>query len=401
MSKPPLPERPLLLLLAAVQFTHILDFMVMMPLGPQLMRLFEIQPHQFSNLVASYTFSAAVAGLLGAFLVDRFDRKVALLFCYAGFLLGTLACALSPSYETLLMARIVSGAFGGVSGAMVLTVVGDIVPLERRASAMGIIMSSFALASILGVPVGLWLAATWSWHAPFLIVVALGSVVWLVTLMRFPSLRGHLAAAGQHTKQAVAGLFELLTNRNTVTALGFMMVMVFGHFVIIPFLSPSMVANAGLAEKDLSYFYLAGGIASFLTSPLVGRMADRHGRLRLFAIMIVGALLPVYLITNQGPSPLAVIMVVAALFFVFGGGRFIPGQAIVTSAVPARLRGSFMSLNSSVRDLAAGAASLLGGHIVVKDALTGKLLHFPTLGWIAIAASLASVVLASRVKPVA
>lgn len=227
----------MLLLLAAVQFTHILDFMVMMPLGPQLMRLFQILPHQFSNLVASYTFSAAVAGLLGAFLVDRFDRKVALLFCYAGFLLGTLACALSPTYETLLMARIVSGAFGGVSGAMVLTIVGDIVPLERRASAMGIIMSSFALASILGVPVGLWLAAVWSWHAPFLIVVAMGSVVWLVTLLRFPNLRGHLAAAGQHTKQAIAGLFELLTNRNTLTALGFMMVMVFGHFVIIPFLS--------------------------------------------------------------------------------------------------------------------------------------------------------------------
>lgn len=130
-------------------------------------------------------------------------------------------------------------------------------------------------------------------------------------------------------------------------------------------------------------------------------MADRYGRLRLFAIMIVGALLPVYLIANQGPSHLAVIMLVAALFFVFGGGRFIPGQAIVTSAVPARLRGSFMSLNSSVRDLAAGAASMLGGHIVVKDALTGKLLHFPTLGWIAIAASLASVALASRVKAVA
>jgi predicted MFS family arabinose efflux permease len=396
----PLPERLLLLLLAAVQFTHILDFMVLMPLGPQLMRLFDIQPYQFSNLVASYTFSAAVAGVVGAFFVDRFDRKPALLFCYGGFVLGTLACALAPTYETLLLARIVSGAFGGISGAMVLTVVGDVIPLPRRASAMGIIMSAFALASVAGVPLGLWLAAVWSWHAPFVIVVVLGSVIWWVAFFRFPSLRGHLASGGNPTARALAGLRELLTSRNTVTALGFMMVMVFGHFIIIPFLSPAMVANAGLQERELSYFYFAGGVASLLTARLVGRLADRYGRLLMFAITITGALLPIYLISHQGPAPVIVIMGVAALFFIFGGGRFIPGQAIVTSAVPARLRGSFMSLNSSVRDLAAGGASLLGGHIIVKDALTGKLLHFPTLGWIAIGASLLSVVVASRVKPV-
>ncbi|HSJ03395.1 MAG TPA: MFS transporter [Verrucomicrobium sp.] len=400
MSKPQLSERTLLLLLSCIQFTHIMDFMVMMPLGPQLMRLFNIEPHQFSNLVASYTFSAAIAGLLGAFLVDRFDRRSAVLFCYAGFILGTLACALAPTYETLLIARIVSGAFGGVSGAVVMTVVGDVVPLERRASAMGIIMSSFSLASIVGVPVGLWLAAVWSWHAPFLIVVALGSVVWLISLLRFPSLRNHMVESSNRTLQALIGLRELLTNRNTVTALLFMMVMVFGHFVIIPFLSPSMVANAGLAEHELSYFYFAGGIASFWTAPWIGRLADKYGRLRLFGVTICGALLPVYLITHQGPAHVAVIMVIAALFFVFGGGRFIPGQAIVTSAVPGHLRGSFMSLNSSVRDLAAGGASMLGGHIIVKDLATGKLLHFSTLGWIAIGASLLSFFVASRVKAV-
>jgi predicted MFS family arabinose efflux permease len=398
--RPVLSERLLLLLLATVQFTHIMDFMVMMPLGPQLMRIFQIEPHQFSLLVASYTFSAAIAGFIGVFWVDRFDRRQALLFCYAGFILGTLACALAPTYHTLLAARVISGAFGGVSGAIVLTVVGDVVPLERRAGAMGIVMASFAFAAVAGVPVGLWLAAIWSWHAPFIIIVVVGCLLWVTCFMIFPSLRSHLTAGGHVRGQALAGLRELVTNANTVTALIFMTLLVLGHFMIIPFLSPSLVSNVGLQEHELSWVYLVGGLASLCTSPVVGRMADKHGRLRMFVVTIAGALAPIYIITNQGPTPLVLVLVLAAFFFIFAGGRFVPGQAIITSAVPSRLRGSFMSLNSSVRDMAAGLASLLGGHIVAKDAVTGKILHFSTLGWIAIVASLLSILVASRVKAV-
>lgn len=390
----------LLLFLAAIQFTHIMDFMVMMPLGPQLMRLFQIEPYQFGFLVASYTFSAGIAGLIAAFWVDRFDRKQALLFCYAGFILGTLACALAPTYHTLLLARVLSGAFGGVSGAIVLTVVGDVVPIHRRAGAMGIVMASFAFAAVAGVPVGLWLAAIWSWHAPFIIIVGVGSVLWVLCLFRFPSLRSHLAAAGQGRAQAIAGLVELLTSPNTLTAMLFMTLLVLGHFMIIPFLSPSLVSNAGLQEHELSWVYLVGGLASLMTSPLVGRLADKHGRLRLFVVTIAGALTPIYIITNQSTTPLTVVLFIAALFFIFAGGRFVPGQAIITSAVPSRLRGSFMSLNSSVRDLAAGIASLIGGQIIARDAITGKILHFPVLGWIAISASLLSIFVAARIKPV-
>lgn len=395
-----IPERTLLLLLSAVHFTHIMDFMVMMPLGPQLMRLFHIEPDQFSMLVAVYTFSAAIAGLAGAFFLDRYDRKHALLFCYAGFLLGTLGCALSPDYHTLLIARIVSGAFGGISGATVLTIVGDIIPPQRRASGFGIVMASFAVASVVGVPIGLWLASKWSWHMPFLMIAGLGFFIWLAFWYKFPSLKGHLSDVGSKSRQAYDGLKEILTDKNTLTALLFMVVMVFGHFVIIPFLSPSMVANAGMPEDQLSFIYLAGGIGSLFTAPLVGRLADRHGRLKLYVLMILGALTPIYLITHQGPTHLLSILLVAAIFFIFAGGRFVPGQAIITSSVPARLRGSFMSLNSSVRDLSSGGASLIGGHIIVKDMATGKLLHYSTLGWIAIAVSLLSIFLASRVKAV-
>lgn len=396
-----LSERTLLLLLAAVHFTHIMDFMVMMPLGPQLMRLFQIQPGEFSMLIASYTFSAAGAGFVGAFFLDRHDRKHALLFCYAGFIIGTLGCALSPNYHTLLIARIVSGAFGGVSGATVLTLVGDIIPPQRRAGGFGIVMASFAVASVAGVPVGLWLAAKWSWHMPFLMIAGLGFLIWLNFWFRFPNARGHLTDnTASKSRQAFDGLKEILSGKNTLTALLFMVVMVFGHFIIVPFLSPSMVANAGMLEQDLPYIYLAGGIGSFITAPWIGKLADRHGRLMLYTLMILGALTPIYLITHQEPAHLTYILLATATFFIFAGGRFIPGQAIITSSVPARLRGSFMSLNSSVRDLASGGASLIGGHVIMKDAVTGKLLHYPTLGWIAITASLLSILVASRIKPV-
>lgn len=405
MSGSKFSERLLLLILAAVQFTHIMDFMVMMPLGPQLMRIFNLTPDQFSLLVASYTFSAGVSGFIGAMCLDRFGRKNALLFCYAGFLLGTLACALAPNYHALLVARILSGAFGGVSGSLVMTVVGDVVPLTRRAGAMGIIMTAFSVASVVGVPVGLWLAAHWSWHAPFIIIVISGLGIWGMAARLMPPLREHLKAAAEATTKPeaeapVGGLKELLTTRNTLLALFFGTLMVFGHFILIPFLSPSLVANAGMAESELAYIYLVGGLASLFTAPWIGRLADRHGRPLLFAIMIFGALAPMYWVTRLGPTSLWIILLVAAAFFTFAGGRFVPGQAIITSAVPMRLRGSFMSLNSCTRDLAAGLASLLGGHIIEREASTGRLLHYPTLGWIAIIVSLISLIAVRWVRAV-
>jgi len=401
MPRKLLSERLLLLLLAAVQFTHIMDFMVMMPLGPQLMRLFEIEPHEFSILVAVYTFSSAIAGIAGALFIDRFDRRTALLFAYIGFLIGTLACALAPGYETLLVARAASGAFGGVAGSLVLTIIGDIIPPERRGGAIGMVMASFSLASVAGVPVGLWLAARWSWHAPFLIIVAVGLVVLVMSLRALPSMRGHMVAAHLRERNALAGVGELLSHANSRAALGFMMMMVFGHFILIPFLSPSLVANTGLLEDDIFWFYLAGGLASLFSAPYIGRLADRYGKKTMFIVTITLGMVPVYFIANLGPTPLGVIMVLAAVFFMFAGGRFVPGQAIVTAAVPARLRGSFMSLNNSVRDMAAGAASLIGGQIVMRDAMTGKLLHVPVLGWIAIGVSLLSILMMSRVRSVA
>ena len=387
-----LSERGLLLLLAAVQFTHIMDFMIMMPLGPMLMRELQIGPGQFSALVAAYTISSGIIGLLAAPFIDRFDRRKLLLTTFAGFILGTLACALSEHATTLLIARGVSGAFGGLSMSMVMAIIGDVVPAQRRAAAVGIVMTAFSAAAALGVPFGLQLAQWFRWEAPFFLLAGLAAVMWVIAYLGLPAIRGHLADG--HAPHAFS---ELLRDRNAGRAILFMATLVFGHFTIIPLLSPYLVANVGLPEKHLFLVYFIGGALTVFTSPLIGKLADAHGKLRVLAVLVAIASIVILFITNSGRLPLWAVLVSGGAFFVFASGRFVPGQAIMTLAVPASRRGAFMSLSGCARDLAMGATATVGGWIVTTSP-SGQLEHFNWLGWITVAAALLSVWLASRVR---
>lgn len=386
-------ERTILLLLAAVQFTHILDFMVVMPLGQQLMRELAISPAQFSRLVAAYTTSAGVIGLLTAPFMDRFDRRKVLLIAYAGFFIGTLACALSHTAGMLLASRAICGAFGGVSGATIMAIVGDVVPPARRASGMAVIMGAFAAAAALGVPFGLFLAQKFRWEMPFFLVAGMGVVVWLFIYITLPPLRAHLEDTPLHHFTA---FFELLRDDNAGRALLFMSALVMGHFAIIPLLAPFMVTNIGLPENKLFLIYFVGGISSAVTAPFCGRLADRYGRLRVYSILIGVACAVTLWISNSGRMPVWAVLVSAGLFFTFASGRFIPAQAILSLAVPSKRRGSFMSLTSCTRDLTSGITSSLGGWIVTKSP-SGQLVNFDKLGWFAVIFSLISLWLASRV----
>lgn len=389
-----LSERPLLLLLAGVQFTHIMDFMIMMPLGPQLMRELHIGPGQFSALVAAYTMSSGVVGLLAAPFIDRFDRRTLLLFTYAGFTVGTLACALAHNATALLAARVLSGAFGGVSGALVMAIVSDVVPAERRAAGIGIVMTAFSVAAALGVPFGLQLAQRFQWEAPFFMLASIAGVMWLVAFMGLPAVRSHLQDDPGNRTRAFA---ELLRDANAGRALLFMAALVFGHFAIIPLLSPYLVANVGLPERHLFLVYLVGGVLTVFTAPLVGRLADSMGRFRVFSFLVAVACLVTLAIAHAGPLPTWTVLVLSGLFFVFASGRFVPAQAIVSLAVPASRRGAFMSLSGCARDLAAGLTSSIGGWVVAKTP-SGQLLNFHWLGWMAVAASLVSLWLARHVR---
>lgn len=388
------PERTLLLLLACVQFTHIMDFMVMMPLGPQLMRELEISAAEFGNIISAFAITAGVAGLLMAPFSDRFDRKKLLLFCYAGFAVGTLACGLSDTPGMLMAARAMCGAFGGISSATLLAIVADVVPAERRARGMGIIMTAFSAAAALGVPLGLKLAQWWKWEAPFLVIAALAAVVWVVLAKVLPPVRGHLDRAGADPRK---DFLALLKDRNAWTGIALMVVCVMGHFMVIPYLSPYLVGNVGLAEEHLFLVYLAGGVVTIFTGPLVGKLADRHGRFLMFSILIGFACAIIFHISTSGPLPLWHILLNAAIFFIFASGRFIPAQATISLAVPSARRGAYMSLVSCARDLSSGITAAIGGMIVVKGP-GDSLLHFDRLGLIAITLSLCSLWVFRQVK---
>jgi predicted MFS family arabinose efflux permease len=390
-----LAERPLLLVLAAIQFTHITDFMIMMPLGPQLMRDLGISPAQFGSLVSAYTISAGLVGLAAAPFMDRFDRRKLLLWMYAGFTLGTLACALSHGFVALFTSRAVCGAFGGVSGALVLATASDVVPPARRATGLSIVMTAFSVAAALGVPFGLFLAQRYEWEAPFYFLVGIAALIWLIVFTKMPPVRGHL----DHTGKRVVGEFvDLLRNPNVGRALLFMGAMVFGHFAVIPLLSPYLVSNVGIRESDLLSVYFVGGALTVFTGPAVGKLADRHGRHFVFACLVSVACLVTLALTNAGRSPLWYVLALSGLFFVFASGRFGPGLAIMSLAVQPRQRGAFMSMTTCTRDLVSGITTAIGSSLVTR-APSGELVHYNWLGWMAVAASLLSLWLARRVQP--
>ena len=398
--KPKIPagERALVLGLAAIQFTHIMDFMIMMPLGPQLMRVMLISPQQFGILVSAYTLTAAVAALAMAFYTDRFDRRQTLLFLYAGFVISTLLCGIAPGYNELLTARAVAGAFGGVAGATVHSIIGDAIPENRRGAATGMIMSAFALSSIIGVPIGLVLAAHFSWRAPFLLLVAVSVLVFILTWRILPPMRSHIVAGEAH--RPLEQMKSVLGTANHLRAFAFMFALMFAGFSVIPFISPYMVANVGLKETDLPYLYLFGGLATVFSSRYIGKLADRYGKRQIFTLIGLISIAPLLITTNLPPAPVWVAICASVIFMVFVSGRFVPAMALVISSVEPRLRGGFMSINSAIQQLGLGAASFLAGTIIGHGA-GGTLTNYWLVGFIAVGATLLAIALAWRVKPVA
>jgi MFS transporter, DHA1 family, inner membrane transport protein len=384
-----------LVALAAVQFTHILDFMIIMPLGAQLMRVFQITPAQFSHLVASYGMAAAVSGLAGGFVLDRFDRKRSLLILYTCFGIATFACGFAPTHHALLAARIAAGAFGGLSGAMVTAMIGDIIPPARRGRAMSIVMAAFPIASVLGVPAGLILAGTYGWHAPFFLLGACAVLNLVIASFAIP----HLSTAVHHNNP-LQQMREIVTHGIHLRAFALSMVLVMAGGCIIPFLAPSLVANLGISEADLPKAYAVGGLATLFSTPLVGALSDRFDRLHLLTIISVGAAAVVLVLTNLGPSSLVVACAIMSFFMVTMSGRFAPAMAMVTNAVDARYRGGFMSVNSALQQAASGLGSVLAG-VFVTTGPGGRLLGYPILGLVSVGFFGLTVFFAARLKSAA
>lgn len=388
-------EKILLFVLAVIQFSHIVDFMILMPLQPKLERIFSITPQQFSWLVSSYTFSAALSGIFSSLFMDRFDRKKSLLFFYVGFIVGTVSCALAPSYFFLLAARIVTGAFGGVLGSLVLAITGDLIPSERRAQAIGVVMSGFSAASIMGVPFSLKLADLFDWHMPFLFLATLGGVLIPFILWFLPAVNAHLEK--QEKENPILRWIHIVKDKGPQTALIFMLLLTMGQFLLIPFISASLVANAGLDEKNLFLVYLVGGAFSLVASPLSGKVADKYGKHKVFYIGTLATMIPTLLLTHLGPTPIYVILAVVAFFFTTVTVRIVPAMAMVTGSVTLVHRGSFMGIVSSAQNFAAALGSSVAGLIVVKSA-TGSLDHFNYSGYLAIITAALAIYFSKKLK---
>jgi predicted MFS family arabinose efflux permease len=381
-------ERLLLWTLAAVQFTHIVDFMVMMPLGPQLTALFHLSDAQFGVLVSAYSLSAGASGLLASLMIDRFDRRRALLVLYAGFALATLACGLANTHHALLLARVAAGIFGGVLGALVQTMVGDVIPFERRGQAMGIIMSAFAMSTVAGVPVSLWLASLWGWHVPFFSIAGLSAVLWVLLWKSLPTMGGHLAAGA--ASSAWQRLQGVILDANHWRAFGLSMLMMLGSFSIIPYITIYTTTNVGLPAEQVPLVYLVGGVATFFTSRWWGRLTDRWGKVNTFRAVALLAALPMMALTYLGPVSLPWLLVVTTAFFVFVSGRMVPGMALLTAAPPPALRGGFMSVNSALQSAAMGLAAWLGG-VLISRSPDGLVQGYERCGWLALASTLVMV----------
>ena len=348
-------EITLLVILAGINFTNIMDFMIMMPMQEFLENSFSISPKQFGLLVSAYAFSAFASSMAASFIVDRFDRKHVLLIAFSGLIIGTFGCGIASSYGFLMLARIVAGLFGGLIAAQGLSIVGDVFPYEKRGLAMGFMMVGFTLAAIIGIPIGLVVATKTDWQVPFIGIGVLGITVLFVSYLVIPNLKAHIKEKAERNNFIVYQ--SVWKDRNQQYALFMMLTLIFAHFATIPFIAPFLTKNTGFLQEDLPLMYFFGGIFSLISTPLIGKLADKFGKHKIFAILLVLSAIPVFLLTHLTHVPIYQVLIVTTLFFIIAGGRMIPAQALATSVVHPQMRGGFMNLNSSLQQLGLGLAS--------------------------------------------
>lgn len=377
-------------MLAFLQFAVILDFMLMSPLGAVIMPAMQIAPSQFGLVVSAYAFSAGASGLLTAGFADRFDRKKLLLFFYAGFILGTLWCGMAQSFESLLLARVVTGLFGGVIGSIVLAITTDLFPISMRGRVMGVIQTAFAASQVLGIPIGLYLSNNWNWHVPFLAMAAMGLVGGLIVAWKMQPVAEHLKVPQEHSP--FLHLFHTVTDARYLVAFAAVTLLATGGFMLMPFSSAFLVANLGIDLHHLPTVYLVTGMATIFVGPLIGKMADKVGKFRVFVFGTALSIVMVLIYTHLGVTSLPVVVLVNVVLFAGIFSRMIPFQALSSAVPDVTQRGSYNAISASIQQLSGGLASVIAGHIVTIGA-DGKLHNFDVIGYVVVGTSLVCLLL--------
>ena len=400
MTKPPAPpfsgyQKTVVAMLAFLQFAVILDFMLMSPLGALIMPDLKIGPAQFGLVVSAYAFSAGVSGLLTAGFADRYDRKKLLLFFYTGFILGTVWCGMAQSFESLLVARVVTGLFGGVIGSIVLAISTDLFPPAMRGRVMGLIQTAFAASQVLGIPAGIYLSNQWNWHVPFLAMAAFGLAGGVLVAWKMQPVDAHLGQPQEHSP--FMHLFHTVTEKRYLLAFCVTALLTTGGFMLMPFSSAYIVNNMGIDLQHLPTVYLVTGLCTIFIGPLIGRAADAVGKFRVFLFGTALSIAMVLIYTHLGHVPLWLLIVVNSVLFVGIFSRMIPFQAISSTVPSMTQRGSYNAISASIQQLAGGLASVAAGHIVTQ-APDGHLEHFDKIGYVVMVTSLTAATLLWRLQ---
>lgn len=379
-------EKFVIALLAFLQFTVIVDFMVLSPLGAILMPELGISTSQFGLLVSVYAFSAGTSGVCAAGFADRFDRKKMLLFFYAGFVLGTLFCGIADSYPALLCARVVTGIFGGVIGSIAFAIITDLFKMEVRGRVMGFVQVAFSASQVLGIPIGLYLATRINWHATFLMIAAIALLVGTAIALKLKPITGHLR--GSHDKSAFLHLWHTASNPYYIQGFTATLLLATGGFMIMPFSSAFLVNNVLIPERELSFIFLVTGLVSIFTGPLLGKLTDRFGKYRLFVTGSILSMVMVVVYTHLGPHPIWVVMVTNTILWLGISSRMISSSALISGVPSVKDRGAYMGINSSIQQISGGVASVIAGLIVYQPAKNAPLQHYDIIGYLTVCSML-------------
>lgn len=374
-------ERFVIIILALTVFTVVLDFMVLAPLGAQLLRILSISPAQFGLVVSAYAFSAGASGLLAAGFADQYDRKKLLLFFYSGFIVGTLLCGLANTYNLLLFARIFTGIFGGVISSISFAIITDIFIVEKRGRVMGFVQMSFGISQVLGIPIGLYLAHQYDWHAPFISIVILSIIIFLIILKVLKPVDAHLKV--QSDKNAFVHMYHTITNKQYLLGFTAMALISIGGFLIMPLSSAYLVNNIKITDAQLPILFMFTGVFSLITGPLVGRWSDQFGKLIIFLIGSILTVIMVFIYTNMPIWPLYLVTIINILLFIGVSSRMISGSALITQLPELKDRGAFMGINSSLQQISGGIGSVIAGLIVIQNT-DGTLINFDYVGYLTI-----------------
>jgi predicted MFS family arabinose efflux permease len=383
-------------ILAITQFTVILDFMVMSPLGDILMKSLNLKPSHFGFAVSAYAFSAGISGLLTAGFADKFDRKKLLLFFYIGFIAGTILCGIATSYPLLVGARIITGLFGGVIGSISMAIIADLFDIQQRGRVMGFVQMGFGASQVLGIPIGLYLANSWGWHAPFLWVAGMAIIIAILIAVKLQPLTKHLAI--QQDKSAFTHLLHTLAKKDYRIGFSATALLSIGGFMMMPFGSAFAVNNLRITQHQLPLLFMIAGLSSLVVMPLIGKLSDQIDKFTIFASASAWMIIMVLIYTNLGPSPIWLVIIFNVLMMAGIMSRMIPSTALATAIPEMRDRGAFMSINSSLQQIAGGVAAAIAGMIVIQKNKFSPLEHYNTLGYIIVCISILSVIMIYRVS---